>query len=534
MSSPSFRFARSLATFLVVLLLTSFGASEAEAKARRSAKASAEDDEEAKKRQAYERVRRAQEKLRGAEAELERALAEGGSLVAPERVSDLEKKMEEMQERIDLLESDLDAVIGVQDRALTALRKDSLNWFGDYRVTLNNFHLDRGIPAGLAPSAPRPAPSSNWYAGLWTHRLRLGMAWEVAKNVRFYGRLVFMKNFGELVEKDLFFDSQSSRFARDTVLRLERAYLDWFITDWLVFTAGRVAAPEGPPAELKENTQRSATWGVQMVEAEFEMVMMTLRFERWLKDSFLRMFYIPFSSVTDIDPFDENSLFVDIGIAPMHAFGSMLELKAPYLGDNLFQFGAIVVPAFRPRYLPLDDIFPSAPYPETLGWFAQLSTLFEWKDVFGSGIDGFIAYTYTFLQPSPDRLVYDLGDGLQAPLGLASYDDPDQNQAHFVYAGFRYTTPFFGAHSPKLGAELNYGSKYHFLFGSPSDLKVNKLSTRGLAAEAYWIQPLVPGRLFARVGVLHLQRQYQGSFVGPATPVDDAVTNFNAVVHASW
>jgi hypothetical protein len=344
-----------------------------------------------------------------------------------------------------------------------------------------------------------------------------------------------MKNFGELIEKDLFFDSQTTRFPRDTSLRIERAYIDWFITDWLVFTAGRVAAPEGPPAELKENTERSATWGVQMVEAEFEVVMLTTYLTALLPDSYLRLFYMPFSSVTNIDPFDDGSLFKDIGIAPMRAFGALLELKIPKIGPNLVQLGAVYTPEFAPRFLPIFGTFPKAPFVRSIGAFIQLSVLAELVDIAHIGLDVFLAYNSTILQPNGEVVNYDFGDGFLLPVGLASFDDPNnEHVSHMVYGGLRYTPPVFGDYAPRVGFEVNYGSKYNTMFTSPSDQKINKLATRGTVFDAYYIQPLVPRSLFFRLGAMHVIRDFTGSFVGSAIPTDESTTNVYGLLHASW
>jgi len=357
--------------------------------------------------------------------------------------------------------------------------------------------------------------------------------------VRFSGRIVFYKNFGETIERPLFFDSVQTRLARDSVLRLERAYVDWFITDWLVLTAGRIAAPEGPPAELKENTTRSATWGVQVVEAEFDGIMMTMYTPEipGLKQTYLRPFYLPFHSTTDVDPFAEDSQFIDIGIAPMQAFGLLAETGISALGDNLVQLGGVWVPEFKPRFLPILQTFPKAPFAESLGWFMQLSALFEQKDLFGTRLDLFVAWNFTILGPNGDTIVYDFGDGFELPAGLASFDDKTEHTAHMIYAGTRYTLPLPGEaepYAPRLGLELNHGTKYNTLFSSPADTKINKLGVRGSVIDIYWNQPLVPDHLFARVGVMHVMRDFDGSFVGPSLPTSTSTTALQVLLHASW
>ena len=449
--------------------------------------------------------------------------------------ADLRAQLDEMKQRVSALEDDLDEVLGELDRQAQAKERDRLHWSGDYRVVVNNFHqYDRSESA-----LPWAASSSTLYPNLWTHRLRLGMQYDVLDRVRFYGRIVFFKNFGETIEKPLFFDTVQTRFARDSVLRLERAYIDWFITDWLVLTAGRIAAPEGPPAELKENTVRSATWGVQVVEAEMDGVMLTTYLPPipGLKQTYLRPFYLPFHAVTDVDPFDEDSAFKDIGIAPMQAFGLLAESGVAAMGYNLVQLGAVWVPEFKPRLLPILDTFPKPPFSPSLGWFIQLSILLEQKNLYDSGIDVFFAWNYSILGPNGQTLVYDFGDGFELPAGLASFDDNSEHTAHMIYGGARYTVPLPGGaqpYAPRFGLELNHGTKYNTLFSSPSDTKINKLGVRGSVIDTYWIQPLVPDHLFARVGVMHVIRDHEGSFVGPSLPTSTSTTGLQVLLHASW
>lgn len=446
----------------------------------------------------------------------------------------LRAQLTEMKGRVEALEDDLDEVLGELDRQALAGERDRLHWSGDYRVILNNFHQYDREEEGL----PWQVPSSTTYPNLWTHRLRLALQYDVLDRVRFYGRIVFFKNFGETIEKPLFFDTVQTRFARDSALRLERAYIDWFITDWLVLTAGRIAAPEGPPAELKENTTRSATWGVQVVEAEMDGVMMTAYLPKipFLKQSYLRPFYLPFHAVTDVDPFDEDSQFKDVGIAPMQAFGLLGETGIAALGDNLIQVSGVWVPEFKPRVLPILDVFPEAPYATSLGWFAQLSFLMEQKDLFDSGLDLFVAWNFSVLGPNGQTVLYDFGDGFELPAGLASFDDTEHT-AHMIYGGTRYTLPLSGEAAPwapRFGFEVNRGTKYNTLFSSPADTKINKLGVRGNVFDFYWIQPLVPDHLFSRVGLMHVQRDFEGSFVGPALPTTTSTTALQVLLHASW
>ena len=429
-----------------------------------------------------------------------------------------------LYERIDNLEQDVEELVEVQEQLVRKAKQSRLNWSGEYRIIVNNVqHTDPETDEG------------QWSANMWSHRLRLSTDYEISRDLRFYGRLVVFKNFGETNGAPPAMDARSTRYPRDTTVRLERAFLDWFPVEWLALTAGRVATPEGPPAELKENTRRSGTWGVQMVEGEFESLLATLHLGRLLDNSHLRLFYSPFFSHAPLNPMDDSSVYQDSGIDQTHIWGLLLELSLPGLGDNLWQIGFVHVPWFRPMPVPMphggtgEMVMPGS-VPENLGSYMMANTLIEVKGLLDNQLDLFAAYVYTRLSPNDEFMEYDLGAPFQ--MGLASMGD-DQHGAHMVYAGARYTLPY-GPRSPRIGAEYNWGSKYHMTWGSPSDTLINKLATRGQAIEAYWIQPILPERFFLRVGAVHLRHAHKGSFIGPSMPVDQQVTNVYALVDAAW
>ena len=81
---------------------------------------------------------------------------------------------------------------------------------------------------------------------------------------------------------------------------------------------------------------------------------------------------------------------------------------------------------------------------------------------------------------------------------------------------------------------MNWGSKYHVAWSSPSDLLVNRLATKGLAWEVYLIQELVPETMFTRIGFLELRRDYEGLYLGPTLDIDQTIRNLYVLVDAHW
>jgi len=534
----------------------------------------------------------------------EQAQAKGG--IPPEKleqiVQQLEKRVDELarqkveeqlgevDKRLDTVEGDIEQLLGRQDQLTEQIKKNKLQWTGGFRVTANSFHLidnslvstpdhlelvvdDFGQPiydpqTGSVRVVPiyreEKRHLDKWYGNNWVERLFLKMSFDITDRLRFFGRLAVLKYMNELKPQSVSLDMHSTRYPRDPTLRIERAYIDWVITDWLVFSAGRIASAEGPPAELKEDTARSATWGVQMVEAEMETIMFTIHFDTFISglDNFnLRLFYMPYTQHTDFQLSDNLRLFMhEPGFDEMHVFGGMFEITIPGLTDNLIQLGAAYIPAFTPRKVPiyvpdLDlSIMPSGSTSDTLGKYAMFTSLMEFTDIAHSGLDLFLGYHMTMLQPSDGRILYDIPVSLpivhpvtgptgmtfngttQLAIGLASYEEgPDStNFGHLVIAGGRWTLPFWDTYRTRIGAEMNYGSKYHVSWSSPSDLLVNRLATKGLGWEVYLIQELVPGNLFTRIGYLQIHRDYDGLYLGPTTAVDHTLSNLYLLVDAHW
>jgi hypothetical protein len=427
---------------------------------------------------------------------------------------------DETAERLETVEADIEELVRVQEVLVKHHTQDRLAWSADYRIAMNNLVFDRST-------------GDRVYPNIWNHRLRLGLEGERGP-LRLHARLSVYKNFGEGYEGPVGFDSRSTRYPRDTALRIERLYLDWFVHKRVAITVGRVASPGGPPAELKENTPRQATWGLQMVEAEFETLLVTFDLSDTLPDTTLRFFYSPFFHHARLDPNNDESLFADNGIETTQIWGFLAESKIAGLGDNtLIQLGFVHVPAFRPERMPLPTpngpLMPSA-LPDSLGQYFMINTLLEIKGL-AKVLDLFVAGSATLYAPD-GAIEYDLG-GQTMALGLATNGE-DEHLAWMLFGGGRYQLPFGEERAPKVGLEVNYGSKHHSSWGSPSETLINKLATRGLAAEAYWIQPILPGDLFARVGLIHQSRTWSGSFVGPAQPAEANLTNLYFLMNATF
>lgn len=495
-------------------------------------------------------------------------------------------RLDSIEKRLRVIEEDLESIVGVQDRLAEKVQANRLNWSGSLRATMNNFHLTdhsqdmvfthlelildnlgqplidpaTGLPLLQSVAEQQDRELDDWYPNSWVTRLRLTMSYDINAKLRFFGTIMVFKYMNEVMQRGSDIDLYSSRYPRDTTLRVERAYFDWFITDNLVLSAGRIASPEGPPLELKENTERSATWGAQMVEAEMDAILLTYHISSSIEKTYLRLFYSPFTIHQDPVLSDDRYLFLDGGYQPMHAIGGLVETTLPGLGDNMFQLGFELIPAFTRRKLSMffaqtgAYVEPAEGIGDSLGTYGLLNFLGELKNVAGTGLDLFAAYSLTVLRPSEGRMVYRVpltlpvvhpqdgptGDtaSLDVPIeiGLASFEEGagTTNLGHFFYAGARFSANLLADRPTRVGLEVNYGTKYHLAWSSPSDLLINKLSTKGLALDVYLIQELLPGNLFFRLGYLQQNKDYVGMYVGPTHAVDQTVQNLYVLLDAHW
>jgi len=415
------------------------------------------------------------------------------------------------------------------DRLETSASLQRLQWSAEYRTIISSFKYHGPSPDGARNPdfSPRTVDLTN--AEQWLHRVRLNVRAEPIESLRFTGRLTMYKRFGSNTATPFPQDSSETRIPRDNGLRLERAWIDWFMTKWLALSVGRISYTDGPPNELKDNRpQPDATWGMQMVDGEYDTADLTVRLgERFLA----RGFYASWAFPRQDDPFS-SFLFLNSGTENLRIAGGNFDVRLKELGAFM-QLGAFVVPEFRPFTIPIPNpsplpnptnapppfnggyVFPSA-QPESLGSYSNFSLLAMFKNIGSSGLDLFASGAIGFLDPNKSAISYPIGpNGAAVPLMTLSSADSDDHTTFFFFGGGRYTMPFGETRAPKLGFEFNHGSRYMISFAAPTSNLTNKLANRGNAYEAYYIQPFNE-HLFMRFSYTYIDTQYSGGFFGPS------------------
>jgi hypothetical protein len=470
-----------------------------------------------------------------------------------------EERVEELDERLTYLEEAMDEV---EKRAVLDRMQIGL----DYRMIINRFSY-----RGPNPDSPLgPARSERDTAEIWSHRLVIPMRAEITPRLRFTARLAMFKHFGDNDQAPFFLDFQGTRVPRDAGLRVEHAWLDWFVTDWLALSAGRLSyLGRNPPGELKEHTgYRIPTWGLNLIDGEYEAATVTLTPLRdKLPDLYVRAFYVSWFS--DFDDARGEFAFLDSGQSNMRFLGAIADMRVPGLDSTFVQLGYLTAPAFAVPPVPIRDpafdpgsdftnapapfdgslLFPSV-LPDSLGSVHSVSGLVEvlGLDVgAGLALDGFLGAALNVTSPNGAAVEYELPDPANPGARVSTpffvlISDGDTTLSTMVLAGLRLSLPKWKLAEPaKLGVEYNYGSRYSLSFAVPSDQLVSKWTVRGQAFDTYLILPVYRDRMFVRLGVLYIDNQYLTGIAGlnPAIlgsivpPVQQDILNYNLVVQVT-
>ena len=174
-----------------------------------------------------------------------------------EQVSTNSDDIEDLDERLEIIET----------RSFT----DKIQFGLGMRVEMNNY--------------------SNTYADghtydandIWRTKLNLNMKSKLADNLKFTGRLSMYKNWGDSTTRNTNFDSMQGRKPDGSQLYVERAYLDWTLTDKgskipVILTLGRQPSADGPSYNIKEDMTRKGTYDALAADGAADGIVLTTVF----------------------------------------------------------------------------------------------------------------------------------------------------------------------------------------------------------------------------------------------------------------
>ena len=362
----------------------------------------------------------------------------------------------------------------------------------------------------------------------WTNRFRINMGADIAKGLKFTGRLAVYKDWATSDSAAVANDANGAHLPGDTNLKLDRAYIDW-IPDLpfpLAITFGRQPSSEGPGNEFKENKLRQSTYPALIFDGESDGVVTTLGLERYtgLKSAAARFYY-----AKGFQSNDDYSIFLDNqrqDLSDTNVYGAFFETEVPGLPDSLFVLSYVKGNDFP-------DMFENK---VTLGDMDLYGAHIQAGNFMSSGLDLFCSlgmnvthpngeiYSMTAQNPINGAILIDhnTGEFLTIPMGglfTSTPGDTESQNGYAVYAGLRYTLPVEALNQAKLGFEYNHGSQYWFSYTWGSSELYNKLATRGDVYDFYYLQPFNE-QLFMRTGYTMVDYDYTGSGFHLGTPME--------------
>jgi len=350
-------------------------------------------------------------------------------------------------------------------------------------------------------------------ANKWNNVLHLNMNADINDKTTFTGRLGMTKNWAD----------SSVGFGRDTsagrggesgsALFVERAYVDYRITDNFIATIGRQPGTDGPGENLRNNSKRQSTYPAMLFNANGDALVLTYKLDDSdsLSNTALRLGYgkayqwddgLSSGSLVGEELIDDANIW--LGVAE-----SKIDLGS--MGDNMLMLSAATSTDFMiPAGSPIGDI--------NIGDLTIGNLYFENNNAFGSPFSWFTSLGYSKGSNAKDnsgminKAIYDYAYeqslnalnvtnpanpsntatatavangavGAQSPSAIASAK-LNEEDGWAIHLGARYDF----TKELKLGYEFFYGSKYWYSFttSSASD-PINILNTRGKVHDLYAI-----------------------------------------------
>jgi hypothetical protein len=400
--------------------------------------------------------------------------------------------------------------------------------YGDYLYFLNTLTFDQikefmgSVPPEmqqqlmgmLMPETYQPA--YDWDNDvLYTLRLRLEMAADVAEDVSFAGRLAMYKPWGDATGVQVFngqsnsinIDGTTASVPNSDIVRVERAYFDWKNIGGapLYLSIGRRPSTGGPPLHLRQDEARGGTPLGVVIDFQF--------------DGITAGWHIN----------DESTFRLCYGLGYESGFGNAEQLQQPadrikdahFLGFNwdIFNTEHTYLQATVARAFDVTDgfnglvVLPDNPVtgnpvgapivmrftPSTNLGDISLASLLALRsdgpfDYFGS---------FSYMESDPVNVTTPFGGLFCDP-----YETPESQDAWMAYVGVRYTLP---NDETKFGVEYNHGSEYWFSFVNAADDIIGaKTNTRGDVWETY-VTHRIRKRFIVKLDYMHYDYEYSGS-----------------------
>lgn len=386
---------------------------------------------------------------------------------------------------------------------------------------------------------------------IYTNRFRLNMRVKATENVEFKGRFAMYKAWGmqnnpvdyslnggpHFLSSTLSgFDGAMTRQPSDSVLRVDRAFINWNNIGGqpIWFSVGRRPTSDGPPAQLRLGVDQRMATPVAYMDYPFDGLSLGYAYSNLfgIEDVPGRVRFC-YGRGFESGPTEDGDGMKDVDFAGLswdvykkghrflniQSFAGLDMFNVPDGVDfpNPIEFAAYLEDPVNYAYDPTDPSRNLLLDRKTMG------NIYHTSMVYMDKVDNLNYFFSAGWSRTDPRGVDEMGTGL-----LTSWWDEDAEESkdgYSVYAGIRYDMEDLGL---KLGLEYNYGTKNWIAFTpGHDDLYQSKLATRGSVYEAYLIYNLPSGeaiskyaKTFLRLGYQHYDYDYTGSGFWLGEPID--------------
>lgn len=217
----------------------------------------------------------------------------------------LAEQVDEINERLDAVE--LDATL-----SKVKIGFDMTNAF--YSSSYSN----NRVSDGLSKQSNR-----------WATELHLNLLANINDRTKFTGRLAMAKAWGDFGNKNLTAETDQGRgFDGGSVVYVDRAYVDFSLTDNLIFTIGRQPATDGPGYNLRNNSVRMGTYPALAANAITDGAVLTYNFNNEYNTS-VRAAYAKIFQEMSQDPFVRSPVNGGVYAKDANVFFAIAESDLP-------------------------------------------------------------------------------------------------------------------------------------------------------------------------------------------------------------
>ena len=330
----------------------------------------------------------------------------------------------------------------------------------------------------------------------WMNELHLNMNADINERTKFYGRLSMARNWAQMGWSGTPVDLDAGRNTRTSgsLLYVDRAYLDYYITPELIATIGRQPGTDGPGTNLRNNSLRQSTYPALAINVLGDAAVLTYKPESLqdykvaIRGAFSKTYQWDAEGKVRDWMGDQKDADANLYYAAVEG-----ELPIESMGSNLLIFNIAQVTDFA---LPLNNTLGV----KNLGDFTLANLHFENYNAFGTNYNWFASFGYYHGDSS--EMSTTLSSMLQtAGIGNGKYNEDD---GYSVHLGGRYDF----TKALKVGYEFFWGSRYWYAMSRPSiNDPLNIRMTRGTAHDVYVIYQLDRYQ-FLRLSYTNIQNKW--------------------------